>query len=221
LEKAKIRNADASGSSGGAQNEDTIECLFNPNEYTFRKSNSWTPHPYKGGDLPRLEFGGGSSQTLSMQLFLDTSTDGGDVRDIIKKFLDLMKVNSDLTDSASTRGRPPRVEFSWGKVWSFKAVITSLTEKCTLFRDDGIPVRATLDVEFLQAEESQMEPQNPTTPGKAGYKRCVVGDGETIDWIAFREYGNASLWRYIADTNGLDNPGHLKPGQVLSIAPLP
>jgi hypothetical protein len=217
LEKARIRNADAKTRS----NTDEIECLFNPNEYTFVKNNTWTPHPDKGGDLPRLEFAGGSSQKLTMQLFLDTTLTGGDVRDTIKKILDLMKVNKDLRDSASNKVRPLRVEFSWGRVWSFKAVITSLTQKCTLFRDDGVPVRATLDVTFLQAEESQMEPQNPTTPGKAGYRRCVVDDGETIDWIAFREYGDASKWRYIADTNDLNDPGHLKPGQVLSIAPLP
>jgi nucleoid-associated protein YgaU len=216
VEKAVIRNADGGAKAGGE-----IKCLFNPNEYTFVKQNSWTPHPDKGGNLPRLEFGGGSAQTLSMQLFLDTSTTGKDVRDTIKQFLELMKVNEKLKDSASNKGRPPRVEFSWGKVWSFKAVITRLTQKCTLFRDDGVPVRATLDVEFLQAEESQLQPQNPTTPGKAGYKRYVVGDGDTIDWISFSEYGDASMWRYIADTNSLDDPGRLRPGQVLSIAPLP
>lgn len=213
MEKAKIRSADGGGGD--------IECLFNPNEYTFVKQNTWTTHPDKGGNLPRLEFGGGSAQTLSMQLFLDTSTTGGDVRDTIKKFLDLMKVNEKLKDSASNKGRPPRVEFSWGKVWSFKAVITRLTQKCTLFRDDGVPVRATLDVDFLQAEESQLRPQNPTTPGKAGYKRYVVGDGDTIDWIAFSEYGDASMWRFIAETNDLDDPGRLRSGQVLSIAPRP
>ncbi len=220
MEKAKVRNVDAKEKAGPAKDEDLVECLFNPNEYTFVKQNSWTPHPEKGGDLPRLEFAGGSSQTLTMQLFLDTTTTGGDVRKVINKFLDFMKVNSELKDSASNKGRPPRVEFSWGEMWSFKAVITRLTHKYTLFRDDGVPVRATLDVDFLQAEESQLQPQNPTTPGKAGYKKYIVGDGDSIDWIAFREYGDASKWRHIADTNDLDDPGKLKPGQVLSIAPL-
>ena len=212
MEKAKIKNVDAKGDDG-------IECLFNPNEYTFVKQNSWTPHTQKGGDLPRLEFAGGSAQTLTMQLFLDTTTTGKDVRDTIKKFMDLMKVNADLKDGASNKGRPPRVEFYWGSVWSFKAVITRLTQRCTLFRDDGVPVRATLDVDFLQAEESQLQPQNPTTPGKAGYKKYIVVDGDTIDWIAFQEYGDAGQWRYIAEANNLDNPGRLKSGQILSMPP--
>lgn len=114
------------------------------------------------------------------------------------------------------------VEFQWGRIWTFKAVITQLTERCTYFRDDGIPIRATLDVTFLQAKDSGVYPaQNPTTMGTTGYKQWTVRDGDTIDWIAFTEYGDSNMWRYIADLNGLDDPGHLRPGQKLSIAPPP
>jgi nucleoid-associated protein YgaU len=49
----------------------------------------------------------------------------------------------------------------------------------------------------------------------------MVKEGDTIDWIAFDEYGDCAMWRYIADTNGLDDPGRLRPGQVLAIAPMP
>ena len=57
--------------------------------------------------------------------------------------------------------------------------------------------------------------------GTTGYKQWTVRDGDTIDWIAFTEYGDSNMWRYIADLNGLDDPGHLRPGQKLSIAPPP
>ena len=114
------------------------------------------------------------------------------------------------------------VEFRWGDFWSFKAVITEISQKFTLFRDTGAPVRATLDVTFLQAvEEGRYPGQNPTTVGQPGYKRRVVKESETIDWIAFDEYGDSAMWRFIADTNNLDDPSKLKPGQVLAIAPPP
>lgn len=172
--------------------------------------------------MPNLEFGGGSSSTLTMQLFLDTSTTGGDVRDTTKKVRKLMDIDDNATDMTTVKGRPPMVEFHWGRIWSFKAVITRLTEKCTLFRDDGVPVRATLDITFLQAKEGGAYPaQNPTTMNVSGYKRWVVRDGDTIDWIAFHEYGDSSLWRYLADVNGLDNPGKLRQGQALAIPPKP
>jgi nucleoid-associated protein YgaU len=107
-------------------------------------------------------------------------------------------------------------------VWSFKAVITSVTERYTLFRDDGTPVRATVDLNLLQGElKDEKRPQNPTTVGRSGYRQWIVSEGDTIDWIAFTEYGDASKWRYIADINNLDEPDRLRPGRALAIAPLP
>jgi nucleoid-associated protein YgaU len=83
-------------------------------------------------------------------------------------------------------------------------------------------VRATLDVSFLQAQEAGRYPgQNPTTVGRPGYRRRIVKEGETIDWIAYDEYGDSAMWRFVADTNGLDDPGRLTPGQELAIAPPP
>ena len=213
MEKAKLVNFDTG---------EEIKCLFNPNEYTFSKRNTWTSKKVKGENVPKLEFGGGDSITLTMQLFFDTYATGGDVRQTTNRIWKLMNINEKLTDMTSVKGRPPTVEFKWGSTWTFKAVITAITQKFTLFRDTGIPVRATLDVTFLQAKDDKRHPaQNPTTMGNPGYKRRVVEEGETIDWIAFDEYGDSALWRYIADTNGLDDPGRLRPGQVLSIAPSP
>jgi hypothetical protein len=213
VEKAKIKNIDTG---------EEIICLFNPSEYTLVRNNTWTEMPVKGANIPNLEFGGGGSTSLSMQLFLDTSTTGGDVRTTTNKIRKLMDIDSSAKDMTSAKGRPPMVEFQWGRIWTFKAVITSMTERCTMFRDDGIPIRATVDVTFLQAKDAGVYPaQNPTTMGTTGYKVWTVRDGDTIDWIAYTEYGDSKMWRYIADINGLDNPNRLRPGQKLSIAPPP
>ena len=147
---------------------------------------------------------------------------GGDVRDITNRIWKLMSIDPNLTDMNSAKGRPPKVEFQWGATWSFEAVITEISQKFTLFRDNGIPVRATLDVSFLQATEAGKYPgQNPTTVGQTGYRRRIVKEGDTIDLIAFDEYGDSTMWRFIADINNLDRPNKLRVGQVLSIAPVP
>ena len=212
-EKARIINLDDSS-------ENPIDCMFNPNEYTFSKRNTWNKEEVRGKNVPQLEFGGGDSMTLKMQLFFDTYATGEDVRQKTNQIWKLMNINQNLTDMTSGKGRPPMVEFQWGSTWSFEAVITDITQRFTLFRYDGKPVRATLDVTFVQAKERGKYPgQNPTTVGQPGYKRRVVQEGDTIDWIAFVEYGDSSMWRFIADSNNLDNPAKLKPGQVLAIAP--
>lgn len=214
-EKAQIINTEDSSQL-------PIECLFNPNEYTYTKRNTWSKGKVKGQNVPELEFGGGESMTLKMQLFFDTYAAGGDVRKTTDRIWQLMRINERLIDMTSVKGRPPIVEFRWGTTWSFKAVIEDITQKFTLFRYDGTPVRATLDVTFVQAKEEGKYPgQNPTTVGRPGYKRRVVKEGESIDWIAYDEYGDSALWRYIAETNNLDMPRRLRGGQVLAIAPPP
>jgi nucleoid-associated protein YgaU len=49
----------------------------------------------------------------------------------------------------------------------------------------------------------------------------VVVEGQTLDWIAYQEYGSAAHWRHIADTNDLDDPRQLRSGQILNLVPLP
>jgi nucleoid-associated protein YgaU len=107
-------------------------------------------------------------------------------------------------------------------MWSFKAVVTNISQRFTLFKSDGTPVRATLDVTFQQVEDEGLyPPQNPTSGEGEGRKLRVVREGERIDWIATTEYGDPTLWRLIAEQNDLENPLKLEPGQVLAIPPLP
>jgi nucleoid-associated protein YgaU len=42
-----------------------------------------------------------------------------------------------------------------------------------------------------------------------------------LDWIAYQEYGAPAYWRHIAETNNLDDPKALYPGQILKLVPLP
>lgn len=206
----------------GSRQGQSIECMFRPKEYAINKENSWEMGEAKGKSVPQLEFKGGGSSSLTMELFFDTYEKEVDVRIHTNRIWELMAIDPDLKDRTTAKGRPPLCQFQWGPVISFKAVITSINQTFTMFRPDGTPVRATLKVTFQEAEEAGRYPlQNPTTGSKPGYKVRIVREGEAIDWIAYEEYGNSALWRFIAETNGLENPMKLVPGQRLSIAPAP
>lgn len=212
LEKAAIINLDT---------KETIDCMFRPKEYTFTKTNTWQSEMITGKNVPKVEFSGGQAMKLTMELFFDTYELGTDVRKThTDRIWRLMMINPSNKDKGN-KGWPPQCEFRWGLAWSFKAVITSINQKFTLFLADGTPVRSTMTVTFLQAAEEGVYPgQNPTTVSKPGYKTRRVKQGETLDWIAFEEYGDSNRWRYLADINRLDDPMRLAPGQVLAIAPL-
>ncbi len=68
-------------------------------------------------------------------------------------------------------------------------------------QSDGQPIRATLDVTFQQVEsEGTYPPTNPTSYAEVNKVRVVM-PGETIDSIAFDEYGDAKHWKLLADQN--------------------
>jgi len=211
LAKAKIINLD----KGGAE----ISCMFNPKEYSFSKSNSWSQGKTKGANVPQLEFGGGQPATLTMTLFFDTYSDGTDVRATYTDAIwELMLIDDSLKDKKNKKWRPPKVRFQWGSAWSFDAVITSLKQQFSLFLANGTPVRASLDVTFQQVKDAKLFPrQNPTSGGEPGGRLWTVTSGDTLAWIAYMEYGDATLWRRIAERNRLAKVRRLTPGTVLEI----
>lgn len=186
--------------------------MFNPREYTLEKSVQWESQKATGLDAPGLQFTSGNSMTLSMELFFDTYEDRKDVRKETKKVEDLAMVDAD-------QHRPPRCQFSWGK-FNFVGILESVTQKYTMFLEDGTPVRASLRVKFKEywppADQSQQKPRN--SPDHT--KQRVVKQGETLALIAAQEYDDPSEWRRIADANDIDDPIGLAPGTRLVVPPI-
>jgi nucleoid-associated protein YgaU len=101
----------------------------------------------------------------------------------------------------------------------FTCTLESVTKRFTMFLEDGIPVRATLDVTFkeykLKLNEREKTLQSPDKT-----KVHITQRGDSLWLIASNAYGNAKLWRQIADLNGIKNPRFLEPGIKLIIPPL-
>jgi len=204
-----------------------VKCMFNPNDYSFSKQNNWTAGNSKGFNLAQYEFGSGQPTILQMQLFFDTysnvkSGSNSAPKDVRKEYTNaiwkMVKVDPSLASLSNSQGRPPIVSFQWGSTWSFKSVITSISERFTLFMPNGMPVRSTLDVTFQQIEDESLLPgTNPTSGGQGGERVWNVKAGDTLSWIAYEMYGDTSLWRLIASANKLTCVRSLTPGLQLEV----
>jgi nucleoid-associated protein YgaU len=214
LAKALLRNTDTG---------EKIDFQFNPTEYSFQKQLGWKEADTGGANVPKSTFTGGKPIQLTLKLFFDTQDSGKDVRkEYTDKLWKLALVTPGKKDPKTKKGRPPVVEFQWGEVWTFKAVVTQITSNFTLFNVHGVPVRATCDIQLKQVEDPSSYPfQNPTSGGVEGHRTHVVEMGERLDVLAAREYGEAQHWRHIAEANGLDDPLRLRPGRLLVLPPLP
>ncbi|HEU4323606.1 MAG TPA: LysM peptidoglycan-binding domain-containing protein [Roseiflexaceae bacterium] len=223
LSKATIRIYFQSKKGDMGTPED-LECRFNPKEYTISYSNSWNVQSAEKSDIGLLKFQSRNPSTLKLQLLFDDydiypGKSGTDLKTSIDLLRDAMRIRN---VKGSDKKEPAPCQFCWGEKWSFTAVITNLSQKFTLFDATGKPLRALVDITFLQVEDEEWYPkQNPTSGGGTGEHIRVVKSGDTLAGIAFEEYGDPTVWRHLADTNKIRNPLNLSPGQELLISPLP
>jgi hypothetical protein len=194
-----------------------IQCAFNPQEYSITKTNVWTIKPVTGHDTPRPEFGGGLPWVIRVQLLLDASLKGADasIKDDAVKLLQMMEAGG----GGGGGSAPPLVTFKWGSIESPKMVGSSLRIRFVMFRPNGEPSRALVDLELTQSEETKAG-QNPTTRAIAGIKVHTVRDGDSLPSLSYRNYGDATRWRVIAEANGIDNPLAVRRGTQLTIPTL-
>jgi nucleoid-associated protein YgaU len=203
------------------ENGETIECLFNPKDYTVTKTNNWKAEAKQGSTAAKPSYTGGNPWEMTLQLLFDST--------LLKPKMTVKQVTQTLFDAmdatcgegAGTGGkkntkRPPTVTFEYG--WfAFVAVVKNLSVQYTLFQPDGEPIRADVKLALMQYEIERPKGQNPTTQGEGGLGAHVVRDGDSLQSIAHRAYGDPTQWRAIAVANGIDNPLRLRSGATLSV----
>lgn len=216
LEKALLTNTVTS---------EKIPVMFNPEEYTVNQDINFAQTAVPGLSAPIIQFVNGNLKTLEMELFLDTYEEhregsrvvnqaGEDVRTLTRRITDLMNIQP------STHA-PPVLLFTWSESFTFTCVLARASQRFTLFRPDGTPVRARLQVTFNEFRNVDLEAKEIKRETADYTEAYVVGQGEKISTIANRAYGNPTLWRPIALRNQLDNPSELAVGQQLQIPRLP
>ncbi len=202
-----------------------FEVLFNPNTYLITKSVSWnTPVPTNCSNnnsnrkvnAPTLTFGGGGSRQLTLELFYDVTepVNGIPIDDVRQKTNDLVA----LTRKDLVLKRPPAVQITWGTApngsdFPFTGVVNMLTQRFTLFRENGKPVRANVTVAFTEF----LDPQNDQRETDPEFTTRLVKRGDSLSSIAAEIYHDPTLWRLIAEANDLDDPRLLPIGLRLSI----
>lgn len=222
LIKMAIRNLD----TGDSIDDENVKVLFNPSEYTIEQTNAWETQPVQGQE-PRTQFTKADLRKLTMELFFDSyeERDGAgdpvDVRRYTDRVARLMVASIDESEGK----RPPIVEVRWGEPptglanadMPFKGVLLNLRQQFVLFSEQGLPVRARLNVtiqEYLTPEEIQQRfPRRGSFPARS-YR---VQEGDTLSSIAFAMWKKPEEWRRIAGANGIEDPRRLAPGTELMI----
>jgi len=191
-----------------------IDFQFNPKELTIAKSAKWGRENGKGNKSSGPpQFVGPQPSKLNLEMFFDASATQNDsvVKTVEKLFACCVPTDQSQDQK---KGSPPWVLFRWGSITSFMGYISSVSAKYTLFSSSGLPIRAVVTVAL---EELAGEPgrQNPTSGGLMPRRMHVTVEGDSLASIAYDEYGDASMWRAVAEANRIDNPLRLRAGTTL------
>ncbi|RKF15415.1 LysM peptidoglycan-binding domain-containing protein [Roseovarius spongiae] len=220
----------ADGSVVGAP----LEVAFNPTEFTLNKTAQLAEIAVPGLDSTMLQYVRGEAETLTLDLFFDSTDEGGagaDAAPVTRKtdpFYDLVRIDP------ATRALPV-VLFAWGadsfpggRSYStlgagrhgFKGVVESVRQRFTMFSSLGKPLRATISLTLKEYKTLSEMVAEQAVAGDERAQAHTVSEGETITDIAEQQGGDGSDWRDIAENNGVDDPEAIQPGEVIEMEPM-
>src|SRR5579864_7135328 len=196
------------------KNLNPVEVTINPTEFTLNKAAQIAEIPIPGLDMPILQFVRGQTETLTLDLFFDTTDTGMDdqatsVTTLTDRFYQLIKIDSDMH-------APPICHFAWGGHnfpgsnmdgnWAtqnrengFDCLIESVRQRFTMFSTLGVPLRATLTVSLREYKTLEKQLQQLRLNSSDHTRTHVVQLGETLNKIADTYYDDSARWRVIAD----------------------
>jgi Uncharacterized protein containing LysM domain len=214
-----------------------VKVQFNPNEFTMTKAAQIAEVIIPGLDAPLLQFVRGQTETMSLELFFDSTEGGTDetakaVTEDTDKFYQLIKI--DRTTHAI-----PVCRFEWGtssfpgsklteqwasqnasRVNGFNCIVDNVRQRFTMFSPLGVPLRATLTVQLREYKSLTQQIEQIRFESPDHTHTHQVQRGETLSFIAGKVYDDPRQWRAIANHNQLDDPLEIPVGAVLEIPPI-
>jgi len=194
-------------------------------------------------DDPLLYTGGGRT-VLELDLLFDlelSDASGGtptDVRDLTGPLWQM----AENTRQSQQYAQPPQVRFLWGRAWNVPAVVLAVAERFERFTPQGQARRSWLRLRLLRVNDFVPQPSPrssfrladvPATAPATGTLAGPAGtgisppdetwgvheyiQGERLDQLAARTYGDPALWRLIAVVNGIDDPSDVAAGRLLRL----
>jgi nucleoid-associated protein YgaU len=115
--------------------------------------------------------------------------------------------------------RPNFLKLIWGDL-SFNCVLKELKIDFTLFKPDGTPLRAMVNATFMQVvdEKRRSAEQGKNSPDLTHVR--YVKEGDTLPYMSYKIYGDASYYIQVAKYNGLKNFRNIRPNMKIVFPPI-
>jgi nucleoid-associated protein YgaU len=200
----------------------TIEFKLNPHTITYSKSVGWqSTGAGKAQSSQLAQFGKAEPAQMAFDVMFDTSfeLDRGKAAVVSPVNALLACCIPTMTSVDKDMPMPPWVRLHWGQATYPYMIMKSVGVTYPVFSADGIPLRAVCKLS-LQEVFSAKGATNPTSGALTAKGSHPVIEGDSLPSISYRHYGNANLWRRIAEANDIDDPSRLAVGSTLFVPSL-
>jgi nucleoid-associated protein YgaU len=242
LEKLKLRAFKAAANPDDPPQlstapEDTYVVLVNPSSYTLSHLINYSRQRGQGYSASEALYSDSSPVSLNFEFLFDASgvipppSEVGDVplvgaiasalsssqpyvvMDEIKRF------NSLVYNYSGDIHRPRQLQLAWGSL-VFNCVLSTLSYRFTLFKQDGTPLRAVASCAFCESvpDAVRVRKDNASSPDLTHIRD--IQDGDTLPLLAYQIYGNANLYLEVARANKLIDFRRLRSATRLQFPPV-
>lgn len=192
-----------------------------------------------------LFFTGGGVTELTLNLVFDVSLAGSTIEtDDVRVLTGPLWERAENAMQNGAYGRPRLTRLIWGTAFNILCAVKSVAQRLEYFTTEGVPRRCWMRMRLLRVAERASDlaggalppPQLPEemSPELSDQMRehsiaHELGGGEPfgpdeplqsterLDQLALLYYGDASLWRLLAQFNDVSDPLHLDMGARMDI----
>ncbi|WP_297083805.1 LysM peptidoglycan-binding domain-containing protein [uncultured Demequina sp.] len=190
------------------------QAMLNPTEIGYSRAHEYAEEASAGASAPQQSYSHTKPEDLKIDMILDGTgvvADKSTLADQLDRLLEMTRFTPGLH-------QPYYVRVEWGAL-RFEGAVRQVDLSYKLFDRDGQPLRVAVSLslkgvvgpEKLKAEERRESPDL--------FQTWLVSEGESLDAIAHRVYGDPAFWRPLAEANDLRNPRGIVAGQTLLLPP--
>ena len=221
LLKLTISACEVTNDGGLTDGSQSFSVMLNPTAFTHEHAISYNTESGLGSAGHNQKFSVYKPERVSFEIPLDGTGVIAPVKEgesyVQNEILKLKKI---VYTYDGDKHKPNNVKVAWGKALLFVGCLDKLSISYTLFKPNGVPLRAKLKVSFLsalsQAEEAKL--MNKSSPDLTHLVEFKAGD--TLPLLCHRIYNNSAYYLEIARLNGITNFRNIRPGTRLNFPPL-
>lgn len=194
------------------------EADINPEKFSHNHSISYTEptNASSEGNTPKFKSIGPESVSFTLQFDATGIIKMNKDRDVTAAIEELKEITYTYD---GTIHRSNYLVISWGS-FIFPCTLDSLNVNYTMFKSDGTPLRATVDVSFKAYvnEATRKLQASKSSPDMTHQK--IMTEGFTLPLLSKEVYNTPDYYFKLAMYNGLDTFRNIKSGTKIILPPL-